>query len=155
MAGKKYQNGRYENQVGFLVLTQTPITVQTLAVVKMGTNQSKIKFEVQYIDPLHHNTWPCQSVQPSTPGPIIKENGRCVIIIGPDIYGRSTEIGNYGIVYASPQLPEDIGFVYFFFKKEASRYGYYQADSICGSDSFSVEWNGQTVLGDYNNDSRP
>jgi hypothetical protein len=142
-----FRNGRYENQCGFLVLTNKVKSTNDSVTVKVGYEESRLTFPVRYLFPettterinVGRSDLMTQSVV-STPG-------ERVVIIGPDAEGSSDLIGNYAIVLQSlyQLLPGQV----FLSVISGPSYGqgrYFFVDSICRSTSGIVEWFGSNYV---------
>lgn len=148
-------NGRYEDSLGFLVLTSPHMTVLEAVYVKLEYTQLKIKFELRHIDPLT-TTARSTSIpqkQPSYPGPIISDYGRRVIIIGPDDFGKEDYIGKYGLICRPEHtIPPDSAAVLISFEPpHISQWGYFSSASLCSSDIDPVMWEDKWLPTGFNN----
>lgn len=151
--GDMVRGGRYEGSTGFLVMTKQNITVRTSVYVKVGANQSRIKMELLYIDPLQTNARPTYHGH-VIPGPLTKEYGRRVVIIGPDTSGDDKYVGRYGLVTRSDvDLSDETAYVLFYYKgmAEHRQAGYYRLDSLCASDKEAVEWDNMQISPGHHN----
>lgn len=95
-----WQNGRYENQLGFTVLTQELHTVESPIMVKVGYEEKRISFQAQHLIPETTTEeplpWSIQLNKP--PRSIVSAVGMRVLIIGPDLNGIPDYIGLYAVV---------------------------------------------------------
>jgi hypothetical protein len=95
-----WQNGRYEDQLGFTVFTHQLQTVESPIMVKVGYEEKRISFQAQHLVPETTNK---QSLPPSIrshncPLSIASVVGTRVIVIGPDLNGLFDYVGQYAIV---------------------------------------------------------
>ncbi|KAF9455557.1 hypothetical protein BDZ94DRAFT_1363702 [Collybia nuda] len=145
--GSMVYGGRYENHTGFTVLTRVHLTPRTSITVKLGPNQSKMKFELQYIEPLVSNIHPTSHIKPPCAGSIVREVGRRVVIIGPDYYGNDGHIGKYAIVgpnhpnYPAPDNMAPLCIV----TGDKTEWGYYYENDLYSSDIDVVMWGDKPV----------
>jgi hypothetical protein len=95
-----WRNGRYEDQLGFTVLTEKLHTVESPVLVKIGYEQKQISFQAQHLRPEKTTQEPLpSSIQPpAIPRSISSVVGMRVIVIGPDLNGLLDYVGDYAII---------------------------------------------------------
>src|ERR1700675_1044873 len=95
-----FHNGRYENQCGFIILKKVPSSVTESVTVKVRFSQSQWPFHPRYLlpemTPENPPFVPAEAAQP-----IVSVIGKCVVIVGPDLYNNSSAVGSYGQIVQS------------------------------------------------------
>jgi hypothetical protein len=137
-----FRNGRYENQSGYLVLTDKPSTLDTSVTVRIGYRESQLSFPIRFIIP--ETTTEREGFNSNPVGqPINSVPGERVVIIGRDAEGVTEMVGNYGFVIECiyPLLPGQACVV---LSSGALReqVRYFFVESLCRSTFKSIEWFG-------------
>jgi hypothetical protein len=138
-----WQGGRYEGSCGFLVLEESPRHVTVAVVVKVGPNESRIRFPLRYIFPLMTTERP-PTVLSNAAQPVISTLGERVVVIGSDYEGASDFIGCYGLIYTVGVS----GFCYVNVGIPGQYYGqlrYFSENSLCRSTYGAIEWFNKTI----------
>jgi hypothetical protein len=128
-----WHNARYEDQCGLLELAKEVTSVKDSVFVRMGYNRSKIYFPLIHIFPETTTEKP-GFVLPSAAQPVVKTIGRRVVIIGPDLEGRTDFFGYYAIVTYCPYPLRDDHTCLQIMDVPQVQLGYYAVESICRSD---------------------
>jgi hypothetical protein len=145
-----WQSGKFEGQLGFVVLTRKAPSVQTSITVKTGFAENRALLQIQHLVPEDSTEVPTYRSEHAVPSASIFSTSGCrVVIIGPDIEGCSDYIGNYALVASvAYTLPPDHSAV-----QIASpgpywgKYVYLDISSVCRSIPVSgpIDWFGTMV----------
>ena len=132
-----WQNGRYENQLGFTVLTEALLTVESPVLVKVGYEEKRISFQAQHLTPETTTEEPLPSfIQLNKqPHSIVSAVGTRVLIIGPDLTGSLDYIGQYAVI-TQCQWPLECGQACTYITTTGPFWGacvYFHIDSLCRS----------------------
>lgn len=101
---KLFHNGKFEGQLGFVILDKPLKDVDQSVIVKLGYAQNKRPFPPRYLVP-EMTTQRDGFVTQDQAVPVISVLQERVVIIGADLSGNSDAIGNYAqIVYSPWQL---------------------------------------------------
>jgi len=95
-----FHNGVYEDQCGYLTLSSEPSNVNASVIVMVGYRRNKIKLKPIYLIPLTTTETP-GVVPQNAARPVVSCIGERVVIIGPDLFGNSELVGNYGLIVDS------------------------------------------------------
>jgi hypothetical protein len=144
-----WRNGRYEDQLGFTVLTEQLQTVECPVVVKVGYEEKRISFQAQHLVPEKTTEEPLPpSIRPQTrPRSIASAVGTRVIIIGPDLSGLLNYVGEYAVV-ADCKWPLEHGQACTYIASTGPQWGacvYFNVNSLCRSitdNGRPIQWPG-------------
>jgi hypothetical protein len=140
-----FHNGRYENQAGFLVLTERPSSVNQSILVKIGYHQSKLLFPLRYLAPEYTTEIILpKMMQPSTARPVVSTLGARVVIIGADLAGNHNFVGHYGFIVDCP-YHLDPGQACVHIVDCISHFGYFDEKVLCRSVAEPVEWEDSVI----------
>ncbi|KAJ7471503.1 hypothetical protein B0H11DRAFT_2237405 [Mycena galericulata] len=143
--GKKAQ--RQEGALGILVLQSTVRDLDGLIQVQLGSvNQDFFRLPVRCIKPMRTMYRPGY-VQEHTP---LHQARTRVVIIGPDVTGDMSKVGEYAQVDPEGSIISDVVKVVFpsSFGQEKG-IGYYNAKDLCRSVNETIEWQGFPVEKSY------
>jgi hypothetical protein len=145
-----WQSGKFEGQLGFVVLTGKAQSVQASTIVKTGFAENRALLQIRHLVPEHSMEVPTYRTANAVPSASIFSTSGCrVVIIGPDIEGCLDYIGNYALVASvTYTLPPSHSAV-----QIASpgpywgKYVYLDISSVCRSLSVSgpIDWFGTIV----------
>lgn len=144
-----WQNGRYEDQLGFTVLTQSLQTVESPIMVKVGYEEKRISFQARHLVPetTTEESLPSFVQSNKRPTSVRSSVGTRVVIIGPDLNGRSDYIGQYAVV-TQCQWPLEPDQACTYIASTGPYWGmciYFHVESICRSQTVSgrpIQWPG-------------
>lgn len=101
-----WQNGKFEGQLGFVVLTEPAQSLNSSTIVKTGFAQNRALLQIRHLIPETSTERPTFKFMNSAQGPdiypILSVPGSRVVIIGPDCNDSRDYIGDYAVVAASP-----------------------------------------------------
>ena len=139
-----FQGGKFEGRLGFTVLTKSPRNVMDSNIVKLGYSENRLLFQAQHLVP-ETTTERDPFVNREAAVSIASVVGMRVVIIGPDLEGNSSWIGDYGFVVECPYpLQPDQACV----QDLRSFYHYFSTTSLCRSYTESgvpINWYGAMI----------
>ena len=92
-----FHNGKYEDACGYLTLDSTPPNANASVNVMVGNRESKIKMKPIYLIPQMTTETP--GVAPTDAArPVVSSIGERVVIIGPDLSGDDSFIGQFAVI---------------------------------------------------------
>lgn len=127
--------GRYENQCGFITMTETPADLYASTTVRIGFEESRRSFPIGYLHPQTTTERPPFVVAKDAVA-LTSQLGQRVVIIGPDIEGSTQLIGQYCyIVHSGHSLPVGLALVERCISGDDGKcsWGYFNEGSICRS----------------------
>jgi hypothetical protein len=138
------QNGRYENERGFTVLTKPLPDVNHRILVKLGYAQSRVFFPACHIFPETTTTRPGFVVAGC---PVVSVPGERVVIVGEDAEGKLDYVGNFALITSCRWLlaPGNALVMITTSGPFLGKYLYFNEKSLCRSHAESIEWMGQFV----------
>lgn len=141
-----FHNGTYEDADGFTVLTGIPKNTDTSIFVKVGFEQSRIRFPLRFLFPEMTTQRPF-FVPLKLATPVVSTYQQRVVIIGPDCYDKLDLVGNYGrITNTGYSLASDQAYVMVTTGLRRGEGSYFHGQSLCRSHDEPVVWDGMTVL---------
>lgn len=138
-----HYNGRYENQRGFVVLTQKPKDVKTSVEVRLGFARSRLRFPLWQLYPETTTERP-GFIPPEAARPVFSAVGERVVIIGVDLGNDSAFIGNYGVIDHC-RISEIVCVRITTQGPYNGRCCYFDISSVCRSFNERVEWKGEII----------
>jgi len=139
-----WRSAKYENHIGFTVLTRIHSNVDDKILVKLGYNETHVSFPLRYLYPLTTNERP-KFISEADAQPVVKCKGHRVVVIGGDLTSNHDLVGYYGKVVGfeirnpgRAQVAISSGpcaFLEFVFREEA----------LCASYERTVMWDGSLV----------
>lgn len=153
LANPPWQNGKFEGQLGFMVLTKPVQSLDSSIVVKTGFGENRAALQVRHVVPEVTTERPTYQFKVPVKAPIIRQilsvPGIRVVIIGPDCSKSMEYIGDYAIVQRCPYtLGPDEGLVQIAtIGPNWGKHVYVPGDSICRSDrdGDAIDWFGKRV----------
>lgn len=148
-----WHNGRFEDQLGFMVLTHGVYSLDSPIVVKIGFLESRAALQARHVVPevtTERPRYPSKNPPPAVMD-ILSVPGIRVVIIGPDMNGSAAYVGNYALVQKCAYgLEPGVGLVQIGSMGEHwGEYIYVPIDSICRSGvdrgMSSIDWFGTSV----------
>lgn len=150
-----WQNGKFEGQLGFMVLTKPVQSLESSIVVKTGFGENRAPLQARHVVPevtTERPTYPFKNpVKPPVIHNILSVPGLRVVIIGPDCSKSMDYIGDYALVQACPySLGPGEGLVQIATTgPNWGKYVYVPGDSVCRSekdrDRNAIDWFGTWV----------
>jgi hypothetical protein len=129
-----FHNGRYEGACGRITLDTIPATTEAAIRVLVGYERTKANLRPRFLIPETSTETP-HLILAQNARPIVQAFGERVVIIGPDVYGNSDLVGNYGLVLRTQyMLPADQACVQVCSNEPAEgRASYFVDTSLCRS----------------------
>ncbi|KAF9455556.1 hypothetical protein BDZ94DRAFT_1363706 [Collybia nuda] len=130
-----WQSGRFEGQLGWVVLTNKIRSGHTSTYVKVGFAESRALLQIQHLVPERTTEVPTYWPTITAPTSIFSSPGTRVVVLGPDENGCTDYIGNYALVTQSPvELPNNFGLVQIASPgPNFGKYIYLDISSVCRS----------------------
>ena len=96
-------NGRYERQIGFVILHKPIKSRESSVSVKVGYAQSRVWFRACHLEPEMTTEVPGPFPEASVPArPLFNVAGARIVIIGCDLDNNGDYIGEYGLIIRCP-----------------------------------------------------
>ncbi|KAJ8514544.1 hypothetical protein ONZ45_g7938 [Pleurotus djamor] len=123
---KPFHRGAHEGRQGSVVITKALKDSMSSVMVRVE-DQTNLSFRIKYLDPLQDE--------------VLFNVGVRVVIIGPDSYGLTNEVGRYGWITACVyELPAQQRLIHI----EPQTWTYFPISSLCYSGEL-IEWDSQLV----------
>jgi hypothetical protein len=136
-----WRKGHYENKPGFVVLRMSLKSVDDSITVTMGYTQGQVSFRAYHLSPeitMEQEGPDSRTAHPALP--MISVLGTRVVIIGADVMGTSSYIGQYALIIYTPYTL-GLGEVCIQItngQRDAGFIGYFNQTSLCRSLSLDM-----------------
>ena len=136
-----WRKGRYKNKPGFIVLRISLKSVDDSITVMMGYTQGQVSFRAYHLSPeitMEQEGPDSRTAHPALP--MISVLGTRVVIIGADVMGTSSYIGQYALIIYTPYTL-GLGEVCIQItngQRDAGFIGYFNQTSLCRSLSLDM-----------------
>jgi hypothetical protein len=128
-----YHRGKYENNIGFIILDEVPSNVEAPVRVRVGFTESRVVFQPHFLAPLMMMENP-PFTPPEKAQPVVSSMGQRIVIIGVDLEGSPRWVGNYGIIIKSHYpLQPGHALVYIAAGQSSGTCSYFDETSLCRS----------------------
>jgi hypothetical protein len=138
-----WRNGKYENQIGFTVLTNVLSNVDQKIFIKLGYNETRLSFPLKNLHPLTTTERP-KFVSEAEANPVVYCKNYRVVVIGGDLTSNNALVGNYGKVVAS-EMPGCARVVISSPGPYAHHEFIFREEALCGSYHRTIEWDGLLI----------
>jgi hypothetical protein len=138
-----WRNGKYEDQIGFTVLTRVLSNVDDKILVKLGYNETSLTFPLKYLHP-EMTTERDRLVPASQARPVIYYGNYRVVVIGSDMSSNFDLVGNYGKVVGSESLGSTKVRIISPGPFANQEY-YFREDALCASCERQVMWDDSLI----------